>query len=94
MIGKWLGAFLSRPGHQIHLSGGMNAGVDLGPWLQGMPVMTRVLVIVENLPVPFDRRVSVECQALISDGHQKAIVWTGRRRSTIRSRVARTRTAP
>ena len=36
--------------------------------------MTRVLVIVENLPVPFDRRVWLECQALISDGHQVAVV--------------------
>jgi glycosyltransferase involved in cell wall biosynthesis len=36
--------------------------------------VTRVLVIVENLPVPFDRRVWLECQALISDGHQVAVV--------------------
>ncbi len=36
--------------------------------------MTRVLVIVENLPVPFDRRVWLECQALISDGHHVAVV--------------------
>ena len=36
--------------------------------------MTRVLVIVQNLPVPFDRRVWLECQALISDGHQVAVV--------------------
>ncbi len=34
----------------------------------------RVLVIVENLPVPFDRRVWLECQALISDGHQVDVV--------------------
>ena len=36
--------------------------------------MTRVLIIVQNLPVPFDRRVWLECQALISDGHQIAVV--------------------
>ncbi len=36
--------------------------------------MTRVLVIVQNLPVPFDRRVWLECQALVSDGHQVAVV--------------------
>ena len=36
--------------------------------------MTRVLIIVQNLPVPFDRRVWLECQALISDGHQVAVV--------------------
>ena len=36
--------------------------------------MTRVLIIVHNLPVPFDRRVWLECQALISDGYQVAVV--------------------
>jgi glycosyltransferase involved in cell wall biosynthesis len=36
--------------------------------------VTRVLIIVQNLPVPFDRRVWLECQALISDGHQVAVV--------------------
>jgi len=36
--------------------------------------VTRVLVIVQNLPVPFDRRVWLECQALTSDGHQVAVV--------------------
>jgi hypothetical protein len=35
--------------------------------------VTRVL-IVQNLPVPFDRRVWLECEALISDGHQVAVV--------------------
>jgi glycosyltransferase involved in cell wall biosynthesis len=36
--------------------------------------VTRVLIIVQNLPVPFDRRVWLECQSLISDGHQVAVV--------------------
>jgi glycosyltransferase involved in cell wall biosynthesis len=36
--------------------------------------VTRVLIIVQNLPVPFDRRVWLECQALISVGHQVAVV--------------------
>jgi glycosyltransferase involved in cell wall biosynthesis len=36
--------------------------------------MTRILIIVQNLPVPFDRRVWLECQALISQGHQVAVV--------------------
>ena len=36
--------------------------------------MTRVLIIVQNLPVPFDRRVWLECQALVSAGHQVAVV--------------------
>jgi hypothetical protein len=37
--------------------------------------VTRVLIIVQNLPVPFDRRVWLECQALISDGYQVAVVF-------------------
>jgi len=36
--------------------------------------VSRVLVIVQNLPVPFDRRVWLECQALVSAGHQVAVV--------------------
>jgi glycosyltransferase involved in cell wall biosynthesis len=36
--------------------------------------VTRVLIIVQNLPVPFDRRVWLECQALISGGYQVAVV--------------------
>jgi glycosyltransferase involved in cell wall biosynthesis len=34
----------------------------------------RILIIVQNLPVPFDRRVWLECQALVSAGHQVAVV--------------------
>jgi glycosyltransferase involved in cell wall biosynthesis len=36
--------------------------------------VTRVLIVVQNLPVPFDRRVWLECQALVSDGYQVAVV--------------------
>ena len=36
--------------------------------------MKRVLIIVQNLPVPFDRRVWLECQALVSAGYQVAVV--------------------
>jgi glycosyltransferase involved in cell wall biosynthesis len=36
--------------------------------------VSRVLIIVQNLSVPFDRRVWLECQALISAGHQVAVV--------------------
>ena len=36
--------------------------------------MTRVLIIVQNLPVPFDRRVWLECQALTSAGYQVSVV--------------------
>jgi glycosyltransferase involved in cell wall biosynthesis len=34
----------------------------------------RVLIIVQNLPVPFDRRVWLECQALIRAGYRVAVV--------------------
>jgi glycosyltransferase involved in cell wall biosynthesis len=37
-------------------------------------VKSRVLIIVQNLPVPFDRRVWLECQALISAGYKVAVV--------------------
>ena len=36
--------------------------------------MTRVLIIVQNLPVPFDRRVWLESQALAADGFEVAVV--------------------
>ncbi len=36
--------------------------------------LTRVLIIVQNLPVPFDRRVWLECQALTSAGYRVAVV--------------------
>ena len=36
--------------------------------------MTRALIIVQNLPVPFDRRVWLECQALVSAGYRVAVV--------------------
>ena len=34
----------------------------------------RVLIIVQNLPVPFDRRVWLECQALTEAGYQVTVV--------------------
>ena len=39
-----------------------------------MRVERRILIIVQNLPVPFDRRVWLECQALISAGYRVAVV--------------------
>jgi glycosyltransferase involved in cell wall biosynthesis len=36
--------------------------------------VSRVLIIVQNLPVPFDRRVWLECKALASAGHQVSVV--------------------
>jgi glycosyltransferase involved in cell wall biosynthesis len=37
-------------------------------------VKHRVLIIVQNLPVPFDRRVWLECQALVSAGYRVCVV--------------------
>ena len=34
----------------------------------------RVLIVVQNLPVPFDRRVWLECQALVGAGYRVAVV--------------------
>ena len=34
----------------------------------------RVLIIVQNLPVPFDRRVWLECQALTAAGYEVSVV--------------------
>ncbi|HEY1704921.1 MAG TPA: glycosyltransferase family 4 protein [Trebonia sp.] len=34
----------------------------------------KVLIIVQNLPVPFDRRVWLECQALVAAGYQVSVV--------------------
>jgi glycosyltransferase involved in cell wall biosynthesis len=34
----------------------------------------RILIIVQNLPVPFDRRVWLECQTLTGAGYQVAVV--------------------
>ena len=39
-----------------------------------MHVKNRILIIVQNLPVPFDRRVWLECQALTSAGYRVAVV--------------------
>jgi glycosyltransferase involved in cell wall biosynthesis len=39
-----------------------------------MLVKRRVLIIVQNLPVPFDRRVWLECQALVSAGYRVSVV--------------------
>ena len=36
--------------------------------------MSRVLIIVQNLPVPFDRRVWLECQALTGAGYEVSVV--------------------
>ena len=37
-------------------------------------VQRRILILVQNLPVPFDRRVWLECQALTAAGYRVAVV--------------------
>jgi glycosyltransferase involved in cell wall biosynthesis len=36
--------------------------------------VSRILIVVQNLPVPFDRRVWLECKALVRDGHDVSVV--------------------
>jgi glycosyltransferase involved in cell wall biosynthesis len=36
--------------------------------------VSRILIIVQNLPVPFDRRVWLECKALARAGHEVSVV--------------------
>ncbi len=36
--------------------------------------MSRILIIVQNLPVPFDRRVWLECKALTGAGHEVSVI--------------------
>jgi glycosyltransferase involved in cell wall biosynthesis len=36
--------------------------------------VSRILIIVQNLPVPFDRRVWLECRALVAAGHDVTVV--------------------
>jgi glycosyltransferase involved in cell wall biosynthesis len=47
---------------------------ELASGLRGNRPAARILIIVQNLPVPFDRRVWLECQALVADGYQVAVV--------------------
>jgi glycosyltransferase involved in cell wall biosynthesis len=46
----------------------------LGALMNVLSKATRVLIIVQNLPVPFDRRVWLECQALVAAGYRVAVV--------------------
>jgi glycosyltransferase involved in cell wall biosynthesis len=41
---------------------------------KGAGAAARILIIVQNLPVPFDRRVWLECQALVSAGYRVAVI--------------------
>lgn len=41
---------------------------------EGVRTRNRVLVIVQNLPVPLDRRVWLECQALKAQGYEVSVI--------------------
>lgn len=64
----WLGRVLDRrapgTGRRSRRRGGIPSGVPGG----------RVLVIVQNLPVPFDRRTWLECRALASAGYKVTVI--------------------
>jgi glycosyltransferase involved in cell wall biosynthesis len=40
----------------------------------GVSTRPRILIIVQNLPVPFDRRVWLECKALTAAGYEVSVV--------------------
>jgi glycosyltransferase involved in cell wall biosynthesis len=44
------------------------------PARRAAPARGRVLIIVQNLPVPFDRRVWLECEALTAAGYEVHVV--------------------
>jgi glycosyltransferase involved in cell wall biosynthesis len=46
-------------------------GVSGAPDVNAQP---RILIIVQNLPVPFDRRVWLECKALTAEGYDVTVV--------------------
>ena len=48
--------------------------VTAGQPARSTTLRQRVLIIVQNLPVPFDRRVWLECQTLIDGGYDVTVV--------------------
>jgi glycosyltransferase involved in cell wall biosynthesis len=44
------------------------------PWRRRRAAKLRVLIIVENMPVPRDRRVWLECEALVAGGYGVSVV--------------------
>jgi glycosyltransferase involved in cell wall biosynthesis len=38
------------------------------------PPTKHILIVVQNLPVPLDRRVWLECQALVADGYEVSVI--------------------
>ena len=69
---RW-GATKASPGEWSRTESTWTRGADpsaqVGPQKRG-----RVLILVQNLSVPFDRRVWLECQSLTAAGFQVAVV--------------------
>jgi hypothetical protein len=53
-------------------------------WRRGAGAQHRVLILVENMPVPRDRRVWLECGALVTRGylHQDSLTAADRTMSS------------
>ena len=52
----------------------------------------RVLIIIQNLHVPFDRRVWLECQSLVAAGYDVTVICPrGAKREAIVERAIRSR---
>ena len=67
------GSFLSRPEHRPpYRSEVIPTATSTRPAPRGD--RPRVLVIVQNLPVPFDRRVRLECLALLEAGYDVSVI--------------------
>ena len=67
----------AAPRHVIDLSGRLGPTVEAAGRLQRGGLVTtspRVLIIVQNLPVPFDRRVWLECRTLRDAGYDVTVV--------------------
>ena len=62
------------PRHLVDLSGRARRRDRGAARLRGGRLVSRILIIVQNLPVPFDRRVWLESQALRDAGYQVTVV--------------------
>jgi glycosyltransferase involved in cell wall biosynthesis len=60
----------NRPAQELTTAGGVQAHAPAAARVRGR----RVLIIVENLPCPFDRRVMQEARTLAASGYQVSII--------------------
>ena len=54
--------------------GSYSGGILTGGGQVSTTAGTHVLIIVQNLPVPLDRRVWLECQALVASGYEVSVI--------------------